>query len=408
MEKKELVVDKNMMFFADKNIYTKLILKKNVNVGSFPNVEEVVYDFDTDNNNINLGNATKVVFTKNESLGYKKIQYKKNGQKKTGYIKNPIDFSNIKSIEISNVTTAIYYNILENATNLEEIIFNISSNNSIYYKDEENRYNSHYLIVRNTKLKRIIIKSNTWSHSINLKCTPNSIDDLDFSYDLISLSVQYGNSNNEYKIINGKLYETKTLNRIDDESVIDGNFYIPDDFTKLKINAIRTLKSIDSISLNLNLLKDTKNYDFHEYGYIITKDLKYVEVRNNNDMALFETKKYSSEKYGTIQNIKIINDNLYIVFDNFTIKIDKDGNEEKIENEKIEKQTTSEKTTNIKEEKLEFSITNCTSEQLEYYRYYKKIVEYLMDNNYIGNNKKLSEALDTVGNGLIKIFKNSK
>ena len=332
MEENELIIDKdtNLLKIWNRDIYTKLTIsymtkykQKVLNMRNFNNVKELIITSNDGIAGYKYAECTINHFDFIHQL--EKITYKniKNYGEEYYSSKNFIlDAPNLKSIEFPSCVTTIYDNYLKETCKLEEIIFNVSSDTLFDSKD---------LNVSNTNLKNIIIKTKYDTFNINLEYKPDYISDVKCYDGKIYVKFTNKNITSEAEIKNGKLTVKNILNKIDDDLIKDDCLYIPDYITDIDVYNSETLRKISKMSLNLNLLSSNIQ---NIYGEKLTRtiplnDINSIIVRNDNKMALFQQKEYNINNYGKLNNLYIRNHKLHILFENVSIKIDKNGNERK-------------------------------------------------------------------------------
>ncbi len=350
--------------------YTKLILYKPVNSKQFPNVKEVEVYFDPIiNNKLNLTNIEKINFFC-ESVGI-------NDKPISGMHYKSINSYGIKSVSFSSSTNSIAGDLLENLKDLEEIEFNVFDNNIIF----KTGYHLKGLDVQNSKkLKKIIVNDKNGHHEINLDFFPKRIDYLGSDEDNTSIEISDEDVKYIYTIKKDSIEREVILIRI---NMKDDTFYIADNINEIALNWCLFQPGrpfeFKKISLSLNHLKN--NFDFSK---VLSLDaLKSIEVRNNNDMALFESKKYLTEDFGKPKSLKIKDNKLLIRFKSCFIEINQNGEEIK-----------------TSKESSEDILNKYTKEQLKYMRYllcFDEIYKDLHDNDTT-----LNESLETIRKTLTK------
>ncbi len=377
--------DTKVALIKNKSQYTKLILKKYVNLKAFPNVKEVAIDYKTFfDKRLDLSNINKVILLQSRP---------------DAHFKN---VNEIKSIELTEKLEELNRDFINIA--IEEIIFNVTK---IFDLNSIRRAEGVLSLVE-SRLKRIIIKYKDLEFKIEPDYKLNYINDIHFN-NIGNIILKYGNDyiSTSCKINSDKIIKKNYLKAIDDELLKGSTLYIPDYITQICINNKNTPQEIDKISLSLENIKDS--YVSKSFDEVIDfNNIKQIQVRNNNEMALFKSRIYGINKYGKILNLAISNCKLYIMFENFTIVIDKDGDEIKVDNNSIEIKNIFEdtvvnslKTTNNIDEKVELPISKCTTQQLKLYTSFRDILEYISNND----DKDLCNSLDVVENRLIKKFK---
>ena len=164
-----------------------------------------------------------------------------------------------------------------------------------------------------------------------------------------------------------------------------GILNIPDYITDVDIEKKLSIQKIDEIMFNSSKLSS-----FYCSKEIINfNDINILDVRNNNEMALFKSKKFFSKDYGKLKNILASSNNVLLEYENRTIEIDKYGNTKEINNK-------NEKAQNVDD----ILIPDCTSEQLKYYMYL--ILELFQNEDNIDDN--VITSLTTVEKALVKHF----
>ena len=290
----------------NKEQYTKLILYKPVNLKKFPNVKEVEVYFDPIiNNKLDFTNIEKIKFFC-ESVG---IEYRSS----SGTKYKSINSCGIKSVSFSSSTNSINGDLLKNLKDLEEIEFNVFDNNIIF----KISYPIETLDVRNNnKLKKIIVNDKNGHHEINLDFFPERIDYVGSEEDNTSIEISDGDVEYIYTIKKDNIERKGILRRV---NMKDDTFYIADNINEISSNCLFHPRNFEfkKISLSLNHLKN--NFDFSKV--LSLDELKSIEVRNNNDMALFESKKYFTEDFGKLKSLKIKDNKLLIRFKSCFIEI---------------------------------------------------------------------------------------
>jgi len=384
---------KDILNTVNRKKYTKLILNKHVsklNLNSFKNVKELTYVYHHDYLSEQIN---KLSFAKNlEKLTFK-------GMKSIGtdyYTK--LILPNLKTIEFPETLQTIDENYLA-FVKIKELIFNIS-NDTKFLNDSFS--SKKYLNLNGSLLEKIIIRTSYKTYNI--------IPDYEIE--------QIGNSgyfNDEGIILNYKNYyiDTKVsirndivninnrLTNVNDEFIKNGCFYIPDYINSIDLSGQYNFKEINSVSLSINHIVSgyTNNIDFI---YFIP-DLKEIIIRNSNDMKLNPSIVISEEEYGKIHSVYIKDKKLNIYFKDKLITIDNNGL--KIITEGFNKEENNVKiNTNINNSGStldECALKKYSSTQLEYYGYYKHLVELLNDKEDVY----LNDAMDVIENRLVKKLK---
>ncbi len=381
----EIEKNTNVFFLKNKQDYSKLILHKPVKLNQFPNVKEAIIKYQIVNNILALNNVEKIRFYNNYSLGFETICQEHRVFKAPASLKA----NKLKSIEISSHTQVIQQDFLEKSTNIEEIIFNIKKTNKLHFAFDNDCNYITYLSTRNTKLKKIIIKCDGKSFQVDLDYIPHKINKLEFIEKTGEIVLEFENDliKSVCSIKNDEINTKNILHTINDDMASLGMLYIPDYITDVDIEKKLSTRKIDEIMFNSSKLSS-----FYCSKEIINlNDINILDVRNNNDMALFKSKKFFSKDYGKLKNILASSNNVLLEYENRTIEIDKYGNTKEINNK-------NEKAQNVDD----ILISDCTSEQLKYYMYFKEILELFKNEDDIDDN--LITSLTTVEKALVKHF----
>ena len=326
---KELILNKEstLLLVKKRNEYTKLHLKKEISpllLRGFNNVKELVIDGNgsyarrTNENKIYklpfINNVENLVFKNIKELGF-------------GYSYETYELvaPNIKSIEFPANVDNIYCHYLLWTSSLEKILFNIDYNTNGIFRS---KYDRNPLALNSDNIKEIILKTKFNTYNIDLDYIPNNINEIKYS-DELGIILKYSNMavNTEVNIQNGIYTKTNTLVTICDNMIKDGCLHIPDYINDLNINSISFDKTIDSISLNIELLKNIK--DTQSLSRFIP-NLKSIILRTK-EMSLFPTMEFSEIEYGKIEEVYILDKKLHIIFDSKKVIIDENGNKEIIE-----------------------------------------------------------------------------
>lgn len=379
MNDNTIIIDDKTKILSIKNKkqYTKMILRKEVNyrlLNGFTNIKEleVIAEHLRDKNYYEK-NINNLSFIKTfEKLTFKNIkrfggEYNKKKKMFTYYKLLAI---NLKSIEIPNTTSFMYSYYLEKLNNLEEIILNIDLDS----------FFSPILHINSKNLKKIIVKTIFDTYEINLDEAPVTIDS--WAYDKSDKRIIINLSNELYKtkiIINANGVKIeKKLESLVNELIEDKTFIIPDYINNIGWLYRCEMKFFDKISLNESLITSC---DGNDVWVISNINLSEIIIRNNDNMALFPERVIDVREYGTIDKFFIGNNRIKLVYDKFTIFIDKDGNIEKIDNV-------------IEEEKeaIEDILNKYSVNELEQYLMYRKFLETLKH----VKDSELNDAMDVI------------
>jgi len=399
MSENEIIIDKKLktINITNKNKYNKLIIAKKTNpmfLNSFKNIEELVIDGSYYNeeriHKLSFKDSIKklefkkifIFGRKSDSSGYGRIYYK-------------LDTPNLKILEFCDIVHDIDENYIEHLSNLETLIFNVSKNTRLDLEKKK--------ILLPSSLKNIVLKTEYNTFEINFDYTPIFLYDLYcndygitlvFSNDLIKTNVSIDNNN---------ISKTNILKVISDDLVIDNCFYIPDYVNDIDINSKITLKKIDSISLNPKKLAISKMSAYRELDKYLS-NIEKIIIRDDDEMRLNPSKELTASEFGEIEKIFIKEGKLYINFKHCKFVVDEEGNiRERTSEEIVESPTEETEIQNLKDESnldKDNYLNNYTSKQLEYYSYYKKIVELL--NN---DDKELNNAMKVIKDRLVKKLK---
>lgn len=401
LENKELIVDEktNMLTVLNRKKYNKLYLKKHIlsySLKGFNNVTELIIehyrDFISDIiNKLSIANnLEKLTFKGMAELGlsYRTILY----------------LPNLKSIEFPNTIKQIYECYIVKLDKLKEIIFNIS-NNTEFLKDNFVGYKK-YLIIPES-LEKIIIKTEKFDYEIVPDYKITKIGNSGY-FEEEGIVLKYENDYIETKvnIKNDKINKINKLTKISDDFIKDGCFYLPDFINLIELNGQVNFNSVNCISFNIDILKNGHNYI--TLLTLLIPDLKKIIIRRNNEMNLFPNIVISEEEYGKIRKVYIKNQKLFVVFDNKILVVNSNGLKEENEIETNKEEQDKVRTT----EDIEISkgcrpypyeesyINKYSSKQLEYYSYYKKLLELFK----INDDKELNNAMNIVEKRLVKIL----
>lgn len=408
IKENELVIDKNtkLLLIGNRKKYTKLKISKKVNpliLTGFNNVREITIE-DNDNKYLYCYNEQKIniipLIDNIDKIIYKNIRKIGITTREWADREFTLNAPNLKSIEIPATTYRMSSKYFDNSKLLEEIIFNVTKDTNINFGANS----KDILDISNCNLKRIIIKTNFNTYSIILDYKPNYISKLQYS-GTEGIILEYSDSSIETNVIikNDGIIKENKLKILSDSFINDGCFYIPDYINNIDIGSIEYSSKIDSISLNLKHLSTNPSI-LNTY----IPNLKSVIIRNDNDMLLFKTKEFTSSEYGQINKVYIYNKKLHIIFEDHKIIIDEYGNK-KITS--IEERIDEIKEGETPKEELEITnkinhLDNFTSHQLEYYTYYKKILEYLSNDNKLSS--ETEQAMSIIKKELVKKLENSE
>lgn len=406
----ELIIDKNTKLtnVQNKEKYNKLILNKKVNpifLNSFKNIKEL----ELNNGYYNEEKLDKLSFKNNiEKLIIKNIKVlgKKPDNSGYGTIKYSLPTPKLKILELPDIVEDINPNYLNNIDNLETIIFNVSANTKLYLKKNSD-YKPLYLP---SSLKNIIIKTEFNSYEINFDYIPKYLTEV--YYTSYGITIEF--SNNYIKTIiqidNNNVSIKNTLTNISDELITDNCLYIPDYINDINIEEKSALKEIDTININPQKINLSK---IEEYRWLtqFLSNIRKIIIRSTDGMKLIPNKEFTVEEYGELQQIYIKDKRLQIVFAKNKFIIDELGN---IEKSDVITQQVKEETVKVTENNEcnkgarpyfdeKAIIKKYTSKQLEYYSYYKKLLELLYNTN--NNDNELTDAMNLIEKRLVKILK---
>ena len=375
---KELIIDKNTNInkIVNKEEYERIIINTKVNPKSlkdFKNIKELtikrnkqgfnVYNETHINELPFKNNVEKITFINIENYGRFE-----NGNKKM----YQLDYPKLKSINIIGKFEGYHRYYFSLCSNLEEIIINTES-----YLDKE-------FYVGNTSIKKVLINDNDNKYNIKLDYIPNRFY-IKLANNKITIVYE---KQGIYSRMNDNLTMEHFLNYYDSSFIKDKLLTIPDYVSIL--NGDCTLEpeiyNIDSISLNLNLLKKQKEKVLLLENYKLELIEKII-IKSNNDMSLFENSTINIKEYGNLEDLYIENNKLYIVYKDLVIIVDENGNK------KAKKIEIKPNTTEIEDYFKTYKIN-----EIEEYFYYKKLLESLKDNSDI----ELNNALNIVGDRIIK------
>lgn len=401
MEVKELIVNKPSDLFniLNRKEYTKLTLNCEVNpklLFGFDNVKdlEIIKENPTNFSKLEekinsypfINNLEKLKLKNIYNIGSKPP--KKSSDSKVFKLKA----NNLKSIEyISGLNDYCYYShiykdYLIYCSNLEELVLTFS--NILYITDDINLPNS---------LKKIIIKHNDKEFIIPLEMF--TFRRLNFYYDREKKTISLRIYNNMFSsIVNIDIVRNKIT--IDNALIklcnsLNENLdclYIPDFIKKIDYENINYDFSIKHISFNNNLLKKSKDYfKITDNNYLDL--LETITIRYDNEMSLFPNKIIKVKEYGNLIDLYVKDNNLCLYYEDKIVRVDDNG----IENIEYSKKETKQKREDTKE-KLTFELDKYSINELEEYLYYRKLLENIKDSN----DKELTDAVNIVGNKLVK------
>ena len=240
------------------------------------------------------------------------------------------------------------------------------------------------------KLKYVCLKLLEKEYIIDFSSKMTHIKRIFFDLESKSIGIKYSNNivncYDEIDIITDKINSRKKLILLSDDLINNDTLYIPDYISCIDFRNKDYLKKIEHISFNINILNAQENQ-----FYITDKNrldiLKTIELRTNKEMALFPNIEINIKDYGTINDLYIEENKLYIVFDDFKLIVNEEGLifKELIE---IEQET----------EEVSHFLDDYTIEELEEYLQYRKLLEtYKYEDD-----KELNDAIDTIGYKVIK------
>ena len=375
----------------NKNSYTKLIIRKKINpirLNVFKNVKEL----EIDDVYYNEERIDKLSFNKKlEKLVLKEMKVLGIKDDKSGWgtINYELSTPNLKILELPSILKNINKEYINNLEKLETIIFNVSSNtNCNLNKDSE-----HKPLLLPNNLNKFIVKTDFNNYKIDFDYKPKYLSLVEFSSE--GIKVNYNNDfiNTEVIIDNDKINKTNILKDVIDELIIDKCLYIQDYINDLNIEKKSTIKEINSISINPKKLHLNEILVYRNINQYL-KNIDKIIIRDCNEMKLNPNIELKTEDYGKLIAIYIENKKLYIKFSSYTFIIDGESNIEKckyartleteekqneINNEDNVRITTNEETsenTNILDKKYN-NLNTYSSKELEYYTYYKKLLELL-------------------------------
>lgn len=416
----ELTIDKKtkLMNVKNKDKYTKLVLNKNVKpifLNQFKNIKELVlnngyYNEEKLDKLLFKDNIEKLVITCGRLLGLRYIN--KGYGLNCGYSdyrKYSLPTRRLKILELPSLIGNINDHYLNNIDNLETLIFNVTPNTKL---DLTNDSDCRPLIIPST-LKNIVIKTKYKNYDIDFDYTPKYLSKVYFSSYGITIEFSNDYIQTTININNNKIRVTNTLTNITDNLITEKCLFIPDYINGFKIEGKSTLKEIDVISINPQKLNLSSISDYmplsqrtlDEYLY----NIKKIIIRSADGMKLNPNRELTVEEYGELKRIYFENQKLQIIFAKNKFIVDEVGNIEKLDivTKKIKEENVKD-TENNKCNKGarpypydENNIKKYSSQQLEFYYHYKKLLELLE----VYGDKELNEAMNLVENRLVKILK---
>lgn len=375
---KEIIIDKKTALWRinNKSDYSKMILKHPIkprNLKDFKNINNLVVFSNFFKNNDSelldipfLKNIEELIFEDKKFVGYS-----------FSYLTTP----NLKSIEFSDKTKSIRDSLFIKCKKLEKITFNISDNYNIECEGYDYR---DKICVKNTNLKSIILNKNNISYKIDLDYDVDYITEIKYS-SKEGIVLEYKNSSVSTKvnIINNNITQINTLYKINEEYINNNCLNIPSYINNINLEGILYTGEIKSICFDKKILSSNETIsDIYKY----LPGLENITLKNDNNMSLLESQNFTETELGKFNDVYIEGNKLIIEFDGSKLIIDENG---KKEYKKIE---SKEKRDKAKEDII--NIEKCTSKELEYLMYYKKICELINCNNrYVTSTTKVDEAL---------------
>lgn len=380
---KVLVIDKNTKLdkITNKEQYSKIIIRDKVNpkkLTGFDNINELVISYPSNikgfnYNELNLDklpfiwSVEKLAFEHCNSFGI--IQ---KGNKSANYC---FENNHFKIIEFPKNLNIIYDEYLLHSHILETIIFNVDGDTLL----------SSNLKIPNS-VKQIIIKCGRLEFPLDLEYEIKSIDEICYNALNEKIIIKYKGIDIKSEILidlnNYKIYEKHIWSNYDNSI---SKLYIPDYVTELYYIERRDYQEI---SFNLKLLESTNQI----FNFTVSENYKQLEkiiLRSNNDMKLIPKQVIKPKDYGELEKFYIENHLLKLIYKNFELVIDSNGNIEKID-----------KVVN-EEEKEIIDLNKYTATELDEYMCYKKLLENLKDND-IDYKKALEVVEDRVIKRLLK------
>lgn len=394
VDNKTIVLEdsKKVRTIKNKEQYKKMVLNCNPKIrllNGFINIEELElgrYFCSEYTNKLPFKDNIKKLFMDRKEIG-------------DSWYDNPIQMRNLESIEFTSRLKIISENYLNYLIKLENLIFNVDHNTDIKFNG-----NHKGLEVNSTNLKQIIIKAPYDEYIDNVDYKAGNINVLKYS-DEEGIILEYSNGYIKTKITikNDCLIKTNKLYKISDDFIENECFIIPNYINSIDLDGISYTKKIESISLNLYTLLSDKNIFTFIGKYI--PDLKKIIIRKNNEMSLFENIEITTLEYGEFKDIYIMGKELIIEFSDKKMKIDSNGNKciydldksRKVVSKIIEDNKLS--ITNSKYDKL----NSFNTTELEYYTYYKKLIEYIINDDMSEKeNIETKRAMNVIEKQLIK------
>lgn len=404
MENKELIINSNkdLLGILNRKEYTKLIINEEINpklLYGFSNVKELEINKEKPTNYSKVEqNINSYPFINNlEKLNLKDIyNIGSNQTKKSSSKVFILKADNLKSINYIYGTNNIFYSsyiykdYLIYCKNLEELVITFSNNLNL--PDDINLPNS---------LKRIIIKYKDKEFFVPLEMF--TFRSLNFYYNSERKTISLRIYNNIFKtyvdidLVRNKTNIKNVLIKLCNS--LNENLdclYIPDFIDEVDYGIINYDFSIKNISFNNNLLKNSKeSFRLTDNNYLDL--IETITIRYDNNMSLFPNKTINIKEYGILNDLIIKNNKLYLYFKDKIVEVDENGIAN-IEHSKKEQQTK--ETEKVKEENKEkiFELDKYSIDELEEYLYYRKLLENIKDSN----DKELTDAVNIVGNKLVK------
>jgi len=409
----ELIIDDNtkLMNVKNKDKCNKLVISKKIKpvfLSGFKNIKELTIDgiFYNEEKMDKLSfknNIEKIVFKDIKILGIKRNS---SGYGTDEYI---LPAPNLRTIELPDTLININPDYLYCTEKLETIIFNVSAKTKLDLKKDSD----YKPLILPSTLKNIVIKTEFNCYDINLNYIPKYLSRVYFNSFGITMEFYNNYISTIVRIDNNNVTITNTLTNISDNLIIDKCLFIPDFINDIKIEGKSALKEIDAISINpqkfnLSNISDyrpLRDRTLDEYLY----DIKKIIIRSADGMKLNPNRELTVEEYGELKKIYFENQKLQIVFAKNKFTVDKLGNIEKsdIVTEKIKEENVKDIENNKCNKGArpypdnENNIKKYSSQQLEYYCHYKKLLELFK----VCDDKELNEAMNLIEKRLVKILK---
>lgn len=380
---KELVIDKNTKIdkIENKEEFTKLVINTKVNpkkLSGFTNVKDLVLDgLNMKKENVNERNLNLFPIKDNiEKLKFLNINKYGSYTSMIGskfYYYN-LSYKNLKSIEFpSQLNYLDCSNYLTQLANLEEIIFNVN----------ERTYINENILINSTKLKKIIVKFYEKEYVVDFDYQISTISYIGFNKHNKEITIHFNNSEIKSIVtINTHNKEIKKENILVVFNVINGVLNIPGYVTNIE-EQVKT--GVDTLSFDLSLLNTITHKNSVINYYDNNNNVKKIILRNKNNMLLFPEKVIVTNEYGDFDKFYIENNLLKLIYPDFDLIIDNNGNVEK----------------NLKYKKTkEIDLNNYTANELKEYMCYKMLLEIAKENDL-----EYKKAMEVVEDRVIKRLK---